>query len=248
MSNLDATAPEFTLGRSRITNEQDYQESFERAHSDLQILLAAYPDEIVFDGLCSNGDNDDFDQPNWFPLIFKLTLPKDGHKFGASVTMEFPQGYPTSKSLEVISYRSSPNVKKEIIEQVVDVIKETAFEALNTYRGEECGLACCAAAIDSWTTLIEAEQQIIADQEQAALEVQNQERINQDDLDIHWIASENTLIDRKSVFQAHLCIVSSEDMVKRAVNKLIEGSTKIQRATHNMVSTCIYTTRVNQKK
>ena len=57
---------------------------------------------------------------------------------------------------------------------------------------------------------------------------------NQDDNDIHWITSEQTLIDRKSVFQAHLCQVSNEDMVKRAVHKLIQGSTKIQRATHNM--------------
>lgn len=244
MSNLDATAPEFISGRN--IDEQELFLSFERAISDLQILLAAYPDEILLDGQSSNGDNDDFDRPNWFPLIFTLTLPKDGHKFGASVTMEFPKGYPTSKSLEVISYRSSPTVKKEIIEQVVNAINQTAFEALNTYGGEECGLTCCAAAIDSWTTLIEAEQQIISDQEQAAVEVQNQERINQDDLDIHWITSENTLIDRKSVFQAHLCIVSSEDMVKRAVNKLIEGSTKIQRATHNMVST--YTSTPKQMK
>jgi hypothetical protein len=239
MSRLDATAPEFISAGSNNDEQELLSESFDRASSDLEILRAAYPNEIVLDGQCSNEDNnDDFDhQPTWFPLIFTLSLSKGHHKFGATVTMEFPKGYPTSKSLEVISYRSSPTVKKEIIEQVVNTVKQTALEALNTYDGEECGLSCCAAAIDSWTTLIEAEQQEISVQEQAAVEAQNKERINQDDHEIHWITSEDTLIDRKSVFQAHLCIVSSEDMVKRAVNKLIEGSTKIQRATHNMVST-----------
>jgi Uncharacterized protein family UPF0029 len=50
----------------------------------------------------------------------------------------------------------------------------------------------------------------------------------------HWISGE-TLLDRKSTFQAHACRVSSDDDVACALRQLIDGSSKIQRATHNMV-------------
>ena len=214
---------------------ETYSESFERSSADLEILCAAYPDEINLErNDLYNGceEEKEENQPDWFPLIFTLNLTLDDNKFGASITMEFPKGYPTSKALEIVSYRSSSTVKKDIIEQVVSSIRETANEALDTYGGEECGLACCAAAIERWSSLIESEPQ----REETTVKIlhDTNQIINSDD-DINWITSENILVDRKSVFQAHVCVVRSDDMVSRAVNKLIEGNTKVQRATHNMV-------------
>jgi len=270
---LDPSAKEFCPNENREKNENDlndndndndddnnsrvlYEESFGRSSADLEILRAAYPDEITYNnGNGGDGDDDDDDddvQPDWFPLIFTLNLGctsqnhqdegKSKSRFGATITMEFPKGYPTTKSLEVVSYRNLPSTKKDIIEEVVASVKSTAQEAYDVYGGEECGLSCCAAAIECWTLLIEeVEQQTLLEKEKSSLcntasgkILQQQGSDNNDDGDIHWITSEDTLIDRKSVFQAHLCLVENEDMVKRAVRKLIEGSTKIQRATHNM--------------
>ena len=91
----------------------------------------------------------------------------------ATITMEFPKGYPMTKSLQVISYRSPSSTKKEIIEEVVATVKTTALEALggseinvdvygeedeSQIEGEECGLLCCSVAIERWTTLIELEE------------------------------------------------------------------------------------------
>jgi len=269
---LDPSAKEFCPNENREKNENDlndndndndddnnsrvlYEESFGRSSADLEILRAAYPDEITYDNGNGGDDGDDDDddvQPDWFPLIFTLNLGctsqnhqdegKSKSRFGATITMEFPKGYPTTKSLEVVSYRNLPSTKKDIIEEVVASVKSTAQEAYDVYGGEECGLSCCAAAIECWTLLIEeVEQQTLLEKEKSSLcntasgkILQQQGSDNNDDGDIHWITSEDTLIDRKSVFQAHLCLVENEDMVKRAVRKLIEGSTKIQRATHNM--------------
>lgn len=226
-----------------IENDQEkYSESFERASADLEILCAAYPEEIMLlEGTYSQENNHDhydneIEIPSWFPLLFTLNLTHDRNKYGATITMEFPIGYPTLKSLEVVSYRCSPSIKKEIIEQVVDAVRKAASDAIDTFGGEECGLSCCAAAIDCWNTLLESEQQIMLDRECAVeTQLQSQAKLENQDDDINWITSDETLVDRKSVFQAHVCFVSSEDMVTRAVNKLINGSTKIQRATHNMV-------------
>merc|ERR1711879_355819 len=44
------------------------------------------------------------------------------------------------------------------------------------------------------------------------------------------------IIDRKSVFQAHVCRVTSVEEVKRAQNYLIASSRKIAEATHNMTA------------
>jgi Uncharacterized conserved protein len=243
------------------SDKQLHQESFERASADLEILCAAYPQEIsIFSSQPSAGqqerDHDDdllLESPNeriptWFPLLFTLSLPSSAivqdslassnhyppASFGGNITMEFPMGYP-KKQLQVISYRISPSIHKEYIEKVVSCVQRTAAESVQVYGGEECGLQCCAAALDCWNDCLRQEMEA----ERIQVEHDNDFCIQKcqkvDILDkIHWISAEKTLVDRKSVFQAHVCAVSSEEMVKRAVNQLIESSGKIQRATHNM--------------
>ncbi len=247
----------------------EYQESFERASADLEILCAAYPEEIaIFQGEETSYDENgkkvnkmistleeshsELEIPKWFPLVFTLTLPaslpdsdeiiqetqEQPKRHGANITMEFPMGYPSSKQLQIVSYRSSSSMKKEYIEQAANAVRTAASEAMEIYGGEECGLACCAAAIEAWNECLEREQMEVSH----ALQTAESERAaraammeNENDDDIHWITAEDTLVDRRSVFQAHVCVVSSDDMVRRAVRKLIQSSNKIQRATHNMV-------------
>lgn len=259
--------------------DYEYTESFERASADLEILQAAYPDEIIVcqqqrqstregNNIVDNqvvqheneeeGNDDDVEQqlPSSFPLIFtlKLTHPHFSHddnnnneqsKFYATITMEFPKGYPMNKSLEILSYRCSNVIRKDIIEEVVSSVKQTALEAFDVYgdgssgSGEECGLSCCAKAIETWTDLLEQQQEeerIRNDTKSKQLQQQQAYEQSMNDDDIQWITSEEILLDRKSAFQAHLCIITSEDMVQRAVDKLILGNSKLQRATHNMVS------------
>jgi hypothetical protein len=180
--------------------------------------------------------------PSWFPLIFTLSLPSSfenvatwNQNFGANITMEFPVGYP-KKQLQVISYRVSPSINKEYIEKVVLCVQKTAAESIELYGGEECGLQCCAAALECWNDCLRQEEE--AERVQARLDngqcLQECENLHVQNEEIRWISAEKTLVDRKSVFQAHVCAVDSDEMVKRAVNQLIESSSRIQRATHNM--------------
>jgi len=202
----------------------DDNESYERASADLEILQAAYPDEISIDSV---GDN-------FFPIIFTLTLPMSPtssiaeKSFGANITMEYPKGYPLN-AIEIVSYRTNPKFDKKLIESVVDAVRSKAKEGME--NEEESGFACCAAAVQQWTECLEGlnkENEVI--KHKISLDLHETKK----DDDITWITSDKTLIDRKSVFQAHCCAVSSSDMVNRAVNQLIMSNSKIQRATHNM--------------
>eukprot|EP00979_Chaetoceros_neogracilis_P001035 scaffold191_cov273-Chaetoceros_neogracile.AAC.50 len=224
MENLgegQASEKEESEQGSKEIDKDLYQESFERASADLEILCAAYPEEIE---IFQSGD--EMSLPLWFPLLFILALPGSLSGSQATVTMEFPKGYPTKK-LEVISFRTSPAMNKEYIEKVVSCIKVVATEAVETYEGEECGLQCCATAIECWDECLDQEKAQLPTEEVHVQDVES-------DDDIQWISAETTLLDRKSVFQAHVCIINSDEMVKRAVNKLIQGSSTIQRASHNM--------------
>lgn len=201
-------------------------ESSGRAMADLAILEAAYPKEISTESSATfNG--------NCFPLIFTLALPmsqileNSSETFGANITMEYVEGYP-STAIEIVSYRSHPKFDKRLIESVVNAVRLTAKEGME--NSEECGIACCAVAINKWLECIKSIDQ---DEKLIDCSVQMNNHKTVDD-NICWITSENTLIDRKSVFQAHCCMVSDAGMVNRAIQKLLMSSSKIQRATHNM--------------
>ena len=88
--------------------EDEFLESFERASADLEMLCAAYPDEITFEGGEENVDGEEQQtvQVSWFPLIFTLSLGcacanhrQDGSRFGATITMEFPKGKELTKKM-----------------------------------------------------------------------------------------------------------------------------------------------------
>ena len=244
---LNASADEYRPDHSveeqpdGISDQELYQESYERCAADLEILSAAYPEEISI--LNTHHDEqlgeEEIIIPDWFPLVFTLMLPdlskkKNQSHHGANITMEFPMGYPIEKPLQIVSYRGTSSSKKDHVEAAVAAVRSSATESFEVYGGEECALACCASAIESWNDC--HERDLAARMSAAKLKEEQVDNERPRDDDIHWMTAEDTLMDRKSVFQCHICKVSDEDMVRRAVNKLIDGSSKIQRATHNMVS------------
>lgn len=240
--------------------------SLERAKSDLEIVMAAYPDEVRV--ISENGEivsissADITSRHSSFPLRFELSLfllPNDGilcchaeqgslpsssmdsFLLGATIAMEMNEGYPVDRGIEVVSYRimNRSRVSKNVLELTVQSVRDVAAELLEI--GEECALSCCIAAQQSWSDNIQADAliingKVIADETQRQINKELRERA---DNDIHWIAGRDgcgIITDRKSTFQAFVCFVNDEDMVSRALKKLISGSRKVQKATHNMVS------------
>ena len=167
------------------------EEGPERAQADLEMLLAAFPDEITL----LEESSSSLSYPKF---MLSLSSSDSTPSYWANITMELPaNGYPEKACLQVISYRGSSACPKYIIEKTVNSIRETATEC--NVNGEEAAIPCCLAATNTWAEAIEAEmekeQSIEADTEQKRLEelaLQQQE----DGEGIDWITGE-TLTDRK---------------------------------------------------
>jgi putative IMPACT (imprinted ancient) family translation regulator len=181
-------------------------DSLERALADIEILQAAYPDEVDFRVVGTK-----------FPLHATLRLDDD-----SSIVLEFVDGYPMQSGVQVSSYRSS---EKNRIDAAARAVRQVAEECLEDEI--EGGLACCAAAMERWQ---EYEQQQQADKEE---EVVDSIQINPPSRQYEWFTGE-PFMDRKSMFVAHACRVASEQEVREALTQLLSSSSKIQRATHNM--------------
>jgi hypothetical protein len=183
------------------------EESFERALADLEIIQAAYPE------VTANND-----APTLFPLQFTLHLTE--HAF---VTMEFQEGYPTSSGVQISSYRSRSDEKSRM-EVTVSAIRRVSLECQDDEM--EGGITCCSTALESWNDFVEGK-----DSEPESEKIEAMPKV---DTNYEWISGE-PLVDKKSTFRAHLCRVNSEQQVHEALHQLITGSSKIQRASHNMV-------------
>ena len=190
-------------------------ESLHRALADLEMLKAAYPDEVTTTNTAAAADCASF------PLHCSFHLSSDSF-----VQLEFTSGYPVTSGVQIASYRSP---QKGRMNAVVQAIRKAAQECLQDEV--EGGFVCCAAALEAWN-----------DREEIMLS----EDVEQDASPelplplfptVEWIVGE-TLMDRKSAFQARACRVTSERQVHDALHQLISGNSKLQRATHNMVSFC----------
>lgn len=180
------------------------EDSFERAIADLEMLKAAYPDEVF----TSSGTT--------FPLRCSLHLSSESF-----VELEFRQGYPVTTGVQISSYRSP---EKGRMDAVVRAIRKSAQDCLEDEV--EGGFICCAAALKAWNEeshQIQEIEEIIKEPETPPPST------------VRWITG-GPLIDRKSVFQAHACQVTSEREVHEALHQLIDGNSKLKRCTHNMVS------------
>jgi hypothetical protein len=190
--------------------------SLERTLADIEMIQAAYPDEISI--WTEN-------PPNSFPFKFTLNLSEN-----ASLTMELQTGYPISSGVQVTDYRATKPSYKIRLEAVVKAVRAMSLEC----QAEEVegSLACCAAAIEAWN---------VGDDDGEQVNVSDNDERHHSKLQDHptstnhysWISGD-PLVDKKSTFQAHLCAVHTEMQVQEALQQLITSSSKIQRATHNM--------------
>ena len=210
-------------------------ECLDRAKADLELVLAAFPDEI------KNATVDD--ERVQFELHLNLLRENaEDNDTHATITMEMGNGYPISCGIKVISYRAmNPKVGKKMMELTVKAVRDTAIECQG--NEEEAALTCCMAAQQVWTDYLEEEhfdnEEKLARDEISRLAAVQAEKL---DDDIIWTPGRDgcgIIMDRKSTFQAFVCVVTDENMVQRALHKLISSSNKIQRATHNMVRAII---------
>jgi Uncharacterized protein family UPF0029 len=197
---------------------EDVEESLQLALADVEILRSAYPDETAV-------ENDVTDPTLQYPLHVTLHLSET-----AFIQFEFVQGYPGKSNVQVATYRSKATEHARL-ERAVAAVRVTALQCLED--GVEGGLACCASALDAWN---EGDEDA-PDEER--LEVSSPETGQAGpplplSKTFEWISGE-PLHDRKSAFQAHVCRVNSEADIKPALQQLLNNS-KLQRATHNMVS------------
>jgi Uncharacterized protein family UPF0029 len=162
-----------------------------------------------------------------FPIRF--TLYFDPTSF---VLLEMTAGYPSrGAGLRVVSFRNNSSENKARMELAVSAIREASLECLED--GVEAGLMCCSVGLNRWSegadgaasrTLCDTTDHVMTSDEDAE---------GSDAL--IWVSGD-PIVEKKSVFQAHVCLISTEAQVQSALRKLIGGSSKLQRATHNMVS------------
>lgn len=232
--------------------EENTEESLMRAMADLELLTAAYPDEITLHHTAnplqnSNNSNESALEPlpRNFPLVFTLHLSSSNPltKKNPSITMQLSHGYPTTSGITVTSYRIGSSSKLHV-ENVVSAIHAASVQSL----GEESALLCCAAAMEAWQQAANLQNHALEDENTSLPDTPvSTKPINQQPSSFGlWITGE-PLMDRKSTFQAHLCSIASELDVPRALDALIGTSGKLQRATHNMYAYRLFEKQNNDK-
>lgn len=204
----------------------EQESSFARARADLEMLLSAFEAETQI-------RNDDVHSSQTFPFQATFQLSPT-----ASFVLEWREGYPTTVPLQVVSFRSSTSQEKLRLEAALMAFRQHAQECLELQM--EAGLTCCSAALAAWNEYIDSNphttnNSIMDSQEDAPAEEQIRTELQKvTDYSYHWITGE-PLLDRKSTFQAHLCVIQSDEDVQPALVQLLHSSTKLQRATHTMV-------------
>jgi Uncharacterized protein family UPF0029 len=163
---------------SMLTSEKDRQdvdeddESLQRALADLEMVMAAYPDETSIISSSSSDDNNSNHithaasaTPTCFPLQFRLHMSIPSCYFDLIMR----SGYPTMCNIEIASMRcNGKNAEnKERMEAAATAIRNTARMCLAVQGGDdgdddenkdgggggggqEGALACCAAAMEAW--------------------------------------------------------------------------------------------------
>ena len=186
--------------------------SLDRALADAEMMAAAYPEEVEI-----------LDNHHDSLQHIQLRLSDKAH-----CVLVLPQGYP-DVPLEVERYRS---VEKSRMEAVVAAIREKAQEC----KGMEAGLFCCAVALEAWEAYEESSV-LPLEEEDVPSPCPPPVVMSRNSTTFHWISGE-PLLDRKSAFQAHLCRITKEADVRPALAELLDGNSKLRRASHNMVSGC----------
>lgn len=205
-----------------VEDDDELALSLDRSLADLEMIQAAYPDEVT---VIPSGV---------FPLKFTLRLSKS-----ASLTLELQEGYPVSRGVKIVDYRTTDPSAKPRLEAVVKAVRTVSSECLA--EEIEGSISCCAAALEAWN-----DEDFDDNQEgiHNNTEPSQPEEMHPCTTSYEWISG-HPLVDKKSTFQAHLCAVNTEQQVREALHQLITSSSKIQRATHNMYAWRIVETLPN---
>jgi hypothetical protein len=203
----------------------DSSESFERAHADLEMLLAAFATELQM--------NDDELEHLQFP--FQVTF-----QFSTTVScvLEWREGYPLTEPLHLVAFRSSTSHDKVRLEAALTAFRQHAEECFALQI--EAGLTCCSAALEAWNAYTEVSNCTTSKEnaDDDEMRLPKKEAVTKTEnatiQSYQWMTGE-PLLDRKSTFQAHVCNIHSDADVPPALFQLLQSSTKLQRATHNMV-------------
>lgn len=184
------------------------------------MLLAAFEAEIH--NIIKDNNNNNPSTHHQFP--FQVTFQFSPT---ASCVIEWRDGYP-AVPLRIVSSRSSSLQEKLRLETALVTFRQHAEECHQQQM--EAGLTCCSAALEAWNEYNpnnHVQQQQQEQQQQSTMPTAETNHYP-------WITGE-PIVDRKSSFQAHLCPIESEQDVQPALLQLLHSSTKLQRATHNMV-------------
>jgi Uncharacterized protein family UPF0029 len=234
------------------------ENDIERAIADIEILVSAYPDEIEIDKnniiVQKQQQRQRQQQIVVFPIyvIFRLSNT-------AQITFQYIIGYPITSTITIASYRCNPNETIRM-EATITAIKQTADECLKEQI--ECSLSCCSAAMVAWDDNIDCNDNnsnyhtpssLESGVDSSSSEINNNNTNNSKNNNIssRIVESYNNLpneqmifqfttttphIEKKSVFEAYVCTISSEQDVPIALHQLLSSHNRFQRATHNMVS------------
>jgi hypothetical protein len=219
----------------------DDGESLERARADLEMLLAAYPDEVVQQQQSLSDDHHDFEEEEdnlhtlCFPLQYLLRLSSTAH-----IHLQTTHGYPIQSNVQIHGYRCSPEEKSRM-EATVSAIRQMSKVCLE--EGVEGGFRCVSIALETWKEEDAACPSEVKndtfDRTLATTPQPTQDGYNSNTTtassSFHWISG-TSLVDRKSVFVAHVCRIHREVDVQPALQSLLESNPKLQKATHNMVT------------
>jgi putative IMPACT (imprinted ancient) family translation regulator len=261
-------------------DNDDRQELYERSVADIEMIQAAYPDEISLSEwtrarLAHEIDHEtrNCDPPRPPPSMSDVPLSFTLHLSGpdgrgtttstaaapssstaqASLTMALPWGYPVTAGVQIVDYRSHSAEHKVRLDRVVRAVRAVSLECQQDKM--EGAIACCAVALETWDTNFDGEKDHRRDEndddsrstsptvdvvDDAAPSVyfsskHDKKNLTRPERQRHykWITGK-PLVDKKSTFQAHVCLVYSEMEVREALHELLSSTSKIQRATHNM--------------
>jgi hypothetical protein len=243
--------------------------SLELALADIEMLQAAYPDEVH-----QVHHHQDTTAPDTLTAAFPIQClvyldsieEQQQHHHQqqrkqqqvSQVTLEWNEGYPVTSGIQVASYRfASSSSSKARMDALLAAIKQVSEQCQQEEM--ESGLACVAAALRAWndfdggnddngTTAHHGNSNEWNDNDEQQQQHQTtlpsklshpSSTTLQQSPSYFWISGQ-PLIDRKSAFQAHGCRVESEQQVHQALEQLLTSHSKLQRATHNMVSAFFY--------
>ena len=219
----------------------DAEESLERARSEIEMIHAAYPDEITVHQVAGNDGDGGCDHS--FPFRFTLHLgsQQPNGSNGASITMELIEGYPEDTPVQITNFSCDNTNDKPRIDLVVKSVRTVAQQCQDD--GMEGALSACSTALEVWRDAVDDandddETDDIVDASPSPAFDSTETGggsgfSSSSSSSYNWVSGE-PLTDRKSVFQAHLCRIESASDVPKALTQLLQSSSKMQRATHHM--------------